>query len=44
MTPLLEATGVRVLYDRIEAVRGVDLTVATGEFVGIIGSNGAGKS
>jgi branched-chain amino acid transport system ATP-binding protein len=44
MTPLLEATGVRVSYDRIEAVRGVDLTVATGEFVGIIGSNGAGKS
>jgi branched-chain amino acid transport system ATP-binding protein len=44
MTPLLEATGVRVSYGRIEAVRGVDLTVATGEFVGIIGSNGAGKS
>jgi branched-chain amino acid transport system ATP-binding protein len=44
VTPLLEATGVRVSYDRIEAVRGVDLTVATGEFVGIIGSNGAGKS
>jgi branched-chain amino acid transport system ATP-binding protein len=44
MTPLLEATGVRVSYHRIEAVHWVDLTVATGEFVGIIGSNGAGKS
>lgn len=42
--PLLEVSGVRVSYGRIEAVRGVDLTVAPGEFVGIIGSNGAGKS
>ena len=31
-------------YGRIEAVRGVDLAVAPGEFVSVIGSNGAGKS
>ena len=42
--PLLTLADVRVSYGRIEAVRGVDLTVAEGEFVGIIGSNGAGKS
>jgi len=44
MTPLLSVEGVRVSYGRIEAVRGVDLQVGAGEFVGIIGSNGAGKS
>jgi branched-chain amino acid transport system ATP-binding protein len=42
--PLLSLSDVRVSHGRIEAVRGVDLTVAPGEFVGIIGSNGAGKS
>jgi branched-chain amino acid transport system ATP-binding protein len=42
--PLLAVQGVRVSYGRIEAVRGVDLTVGNGEFVGVIGSNGAGKS
>ncbi len=42
--PILEVTGLRVSYGRIEAVRGVDLVVGAGEFVGIIGSNGAGKT
>ena len=41
---LLKVEGLRVNYGRIEAVRGMDLEVAPGEFVGIIGSNGAGKS
>lgn len=44
MRPILTVEGVRVSYGRIEAVRGVDLYVGTGEFVGVIGSNGAGKS
>jgi branched-chain amino acid transport system ATP-binding protein len=43
-TPILTVSGVRVSYGRIEAVRGADLTVGPGEFVGVIGSNGAGKS
>ena len=42
--PLLEVEGLKVAYGQIEAVRGVDLSVHPGEFVGIIGSNGAGKT
>jgi branched-chain amino acid transport system ATP-binding protein len=41
---LLDVTGLKVAYGRIEAVRGVDLFVQPGELVGIIGSNGAGKT
>jgi len=42
--PLLAIVDLRVAYGRIEAVRGLDLEVGTGEFVGIIGANGAGKT
>ena len=42
--PLLEVDGLKVAYGRIEAVRGIDLRVGSGEFVGIIGANGAGKT
>jgi branched-chain amino acid transport system ATP-binding protein len=44
MSAILEVAGLRVAYGRIEAVRGVDLVVNQGEFVGVIGSNGAGKT
>jgi branched-chain amino acid transport system ATP-binding protein len=42
--PLLRLDDVRVSYGRIEAVKGVSLTVGRGEFIGVIGSNGAGKT
>ena len=42
--PLLEVSGLSVSYGAVEAVRGIDLTVAKGEIVTLLGSNGAGKS
>jgi len=41
---LLELKNLSVFYQRIEAVRGIDLRVAEGELVAIIGANGAGKT
>lgn len=42
--PLLRLTGVTAFYDAIQALKGVDLEVAPGEIVTLIGANGAGKS
>ncbi len=42
--PLLEVSGLSVSYGAVEAVRGIDLTVAKGEIVTLLGANGAGKS
>jgi branched-chain amino acid transport system ATP-binding protein len=42
--PLLEVRGLRVSYGGIEAVRGIDLSIAAGEMVCLIGANGAGKT
>ena len=41
---LLEVSNLTVTYGAVEAVRGVDLTVAKGEIVTLLGANGAGKS
>jgi branched-chain amino acid transport system ATP-binding protein len=41
---LLEANGLEVRYGGILAVKGIDLEVAEGELVCLIGANGAGKS
>jgi branched-chain amino acid transport system ATP-binding protein len=41
---LLEVRGLEVRYGGIRAVRGIDLAVAEGELVCLIGANGAGKS
>jgi branched-chain amino acid transport system ATP-binding protein len=42
--PLLEVRDLTVRYGDIEAVRSADLTVNEGEFVSLLGNNGAGKS
>jgi branched-chain amino acid transport system ATP-binding protein len=41
---LLELDDIHVFYGNIEALKGVSLSVARGEIVTLIGSNGAGKS
>jgi branched-chain amino acid transport system ATP-binding protein len=43
-TPLLAVRGVSTFYGKIQALRNVDLEVADGEIVTLIGANGAGKS
>jgi branched-chain amino acid transport system ATP-binding protein len=43
-TPLLQASGVVMRFGGLTAVRNVDLTVNSGEIVGLIGPNGAGKT
>jgi branched-chain amino acid transport system ATP-binding protein len=42
--PLLAVRGVRTYYGNIIALKGVDIDVADGEIVTLIGANGAGKS
>ena len=41
---MLEVKEVRVFYGKAIALRGMDMSVKAGEFVGVIGPNGAGKS
>lgn len=41
---LLEATGITAAYGDAQALFGVDLAIAEGEVVALIGANGAGKS
>ena len=47
-SPLLAASGTRKAYhtrrDRVEVLRGIDLSVHPGEFVAIVGRSGSGKS
>ncbi|HWC84877.1 MAG TPA: ATP-binding cassette domain-containing protein [Pseudonocardiaceae bacterium] len=43
-TPAIQVSGLVKRYGEIEAVRGIDLTVPTGETFGFLGPNGAGKS
>ena len=42
--PLLVLTGVSAYYDKLCAVRDIDLEIAPGETVCVIGPNGAGKT
>jgi len=42
--PAVEVRGLVKTYDKVEAVRGIDLEVRAGETFGFLGPNGAGKS
>ncbi|CAN5885224.1 daunorubicin resistance protein DrrA family ABC transporter ATP-binding protein [soil metagenome] len=42
--PAIEIRGLRKRYGDLEAVKGIDLEVPTGELFGFLGPNGAGKS
>jgi branched-chain amino acid transport system ATP-binding protein len=42
--PILSVAGVETYYGAIQALHGVELDVARGEIVALIGANGAGKS
>jgi branched-chain amino acid transport system ATP-binding protein len=42
--PFLEVAGLQAFYGDFQALFGVDLSVAAGEVVAVIGANGAGKS
>ncbi|MGJ4924752.1 ABC transporter ATP-binding protein [Bradyrhizobium sp. HKCCYLRH2060] len=44
MSTLLEVKGLKSGYGRIPILFGVDLTVADGEYLGILGHNGMGKT
>ncbi len=41
---VVQTRGLVKTYGKVEAVRGIDLTVQTGEVFGFLGPNGAGKS
>lgn len=41
---MIEATGIRKKYGALEVLKGVDLLVAKGEVVSIVGASGAGKT
>ena len=42
--PLLELTGIKAAYGRIQVLHGIDLEVPRGKVVALLGPNGAGKT
>ena len=44
MTPRLDIRGLTKRYDGVEAVSSLDLRIAAGEFVSLLGASGCGKS
>ena len=42
--PILEIVGLRKSFGALEVLKGIDLSVAEGEVIGLIGASGSGKS
>ena len=41
---MIQARGIRKRFDKLEILKGIDLTIDTGEIVAIVGPSGAGKT
>ncbi len=44
MSALLDVEGLRASYGRVPILMGVDFTLESGEYLGILGHNGMGKT
>src|SRR5918992_4390365 len=44
MSAAVTVEGLRKAYDSVDAVRGIDFEIRTGEVFGLLGPNGAGKT
>ena len=44
MTPAIKINGIHKRFGNLNALNGIDLTIAQGEFFALLGPNGAGKS
>jgi branched-chain amino acid transport system ATP-binding protein len=44
MTNVLDVKGIKTSYGKIQAIKGINLTIKQGEIVALLGANGAGKS
>ncbi len=44
MKPVIEVKDVYKSFKSVHAVRGIDLTIGEGQFIGLLGPNGAGKT
>src|SRR5579864_8764388 len=42
--PIVQLSQVTKTFGGVQAVKAIDLTIAAGEIVGLVGENGAGKS